>query len=52
MPIMFSALYRTSKEHWNPSIVDLASDVLKTFMNMNARLFEELTASYKSEQQK
>ncbi|XP_031833517.1 serine/threonine-protein phosphatase regulatory subunit widerborst isoform X2 [Nomia melanderi] len=52
MGIMFPALYRISKEHWNPTIVALVYNVLKTFMEMNSRLFDELTASYKSERQK
>ncbi|VVC31034.1 Protein phosphatase 2A, regulatory B subunit, B56,Armadillo-type fold,Armadillo-like helical [Cinara cedri] len=52
MPIMFPALYRISKEHWNQTIVALVYNVLKTFMEMNSQLFDELTASYKSERQK
>ena len=52
MPIMFPALYKISKEHWNQTIIALVYNVLKTFMEMNSRLFDELTASYKSERQK
>jgi serine/threonine-protein phosphatase 2A regulatory subunit B' len=52
MPIMFPALYRISKEHWNQTIVALVYNVLKTFMEMNSKLFDELTASYKTERQK
>ncbi|XP_078034449.1 serine/threonine-protein phosphatase regulatory subunit widerborst isoform X2 [Augochlora pura] len=52
MGIMFPALYRISKEHWNSTIIALVYNVLKTFMEMNSRLFDELTASYKSERQK
>ncbi|CAG5106830.1 Similar to Ppp2r5a: Serine/threonine-protein phosphatase 2A 56 kDa regulatory subunit alpha isoform (Mus musculus) [Cotesia congregata] len=52
MGIMFPALYRISKEHWNQTIVALVYNVLKTFMEMNSKLFDELTASYKSERQK
>ncbi|GIY61564.1 hypothetical protein CDAR_519722 [Caerostris darwini] len=52
MPIMFPALYRISKEHWNQTIVALVYNVLKTFMEMNSKLFDDLTASYKSERQK
>jgi len=52
LPIMFPALYRISKEHWNPTIVALVYNVLKTFMEMNSKLFDELTASYKAERQK
>jgi len=52
MPIMFPALYRISKEHWNQTIVALVYNVLKTFMEMNSRLFDDLTASYKADRQK
>lgn len=52
MPIMFPALYRISKEHWNQTIVALVYNVLKTFMEMNSKLFDELTVSYKAERQK
>jgi serine/threonine-protein phosphatase 2A regulatory subunit B' len=52
MPIMFPALYKNSKDHWNPTIVSLVYNVLKTFMEMNSKLFDELTASYKAEKQK
>lgn len=52
MGIMFPALYRISKEHWNQTIVALVYNVLKTFMEMNSKLFDDLTASYKSERQK
>lgn len=52
MPIMFPALYRISKEHWNQTIIALVYNVLKTFMEMNGKLFDELTASYKMERQK
>uniref|UniRef100_A0A8C8DW09 Protein phosphatase 2, regulatory subunit B', epsilon isoform b n=1 Tax=Oryzias sinensis TaxID=183150 RepID=A0A8C8DW09_9TELE len=49
LPIMFSSLYRISKEHWNPAIVALVYNVLKAFMEMNSTLFDELTATYKSD---
>lgn len=52
MPIMFPALYRISKEHWNQTIIALVFNVLKTFMEVNSKLFDELTASYKGERQK
>ncbi|CAG9533263.1 unnamed protein product [Cercopithifilaria johnstoni] len=52
MPVMFPALYRISKEHWNQTIVALVYNVLKTFMEMNGKLFDDLTANYKLERQK
>ncbi|PNF36861.1 hypothetical protein B7P43_G08875 [Cryptotermes secundus] len=35
MPIMFPALYRISRGHWNQTIVALVYNVLETFMEMN-----------------
>lgn len=52
LPIMFSSLYRISKDHWNQTIVALVYNVLKTFMEMNSKLFDELTSSYKADRQK
>ncbi|KAL8586294.1 Serine/threonine-protein phosphatase 2A 56 kDa regulatory subunit alpha isoform [Nucella lapillus] len=52
LPIMFPSLYRISKEHWNQTIVALVYNVLKTFMEMNSKLFDELTSNYKAERQK
>ncbi|XP_059574556.1 LOW QUALITY PROTEIN: serine/threonine-protein phosphatase 2A 56 kDa regulatory subunit beta isoform [Alligator mississippiensis] len=51
LPAIFGTLYRVSKEHWNQTIVSLVYNVLKTFMEMNGKLFDELTASYKLEKQ-
>lgn len=34
------------------TIVSLIYNVLKTFMEMNSKLFDDLTASYKVEKQK
>ncbi|XP_074814071.1 serine/threonine-protein phosphatase 2A 56 kDa regulatory subunit beta isoform isoform X2 [Natator depressus] len=51
LPAIFGTLYRVSKEHWNQTIVSLVYNVLKTFMEMNGKLFDELTASYKVEKQ-
>ncbi|KAJ8411710.1 hypothetical protein AAFF_G00153480 [Aldrovandia affinis] len=52
LPIMFASLYRISKEHWNPAIVALVYNVLKAFMEMNSTLFDDLTATYKSDRQR
>ncbi|XP_008124027.1 serine/threonine-protein phosphatase 2A 56 kDa regulatory subunit alpha isoform isoform X2 [Anolis carolinensis] len=52
LPIMFASLYKISKEHWNPTIVALVYNVLKTLMEMNGKLFDELTSSYKAERQR
>ncbi|XP_046849222.1 serine/threonine-protein phosphatase 2A 56 kDa regulatory subunit epsilon isoform-like [Xenia sp. Carnegie-2017] len=52
LPIMFNSLYRISKDHWNQTIVALVYNVLKTFMDMNSKLFDDLTSSYKADRQK
>ncbi|XP_064402528.1 serine/threonine-protein phosphatase 2A 56 kDa regulatory subunit epsilon isoform-like [Halichondria panicea] len=52
LPIMFDALYRISREHWNKTIVALVYNVLKTMMQMNTKLFDDLTNSYKLDKQK
>ncbi|PAA77306.1 hypothetical protein BOX15_Mlig033290g4 [Macrostomum lignano] len=52
MPILFPALYRISREHWNQTIVALVYNVLKGFMEMNTKLFDDLTNAYKAERQK
>uniref|UniRef100_A0A665XA45 Serine/threonine protein phosphatase 2A regulatory subunit n=1 Tax=Echeneis naucrates TaxID=173247 RepID=A0A665XA45_ECHNA len=64
LPIMFASLYRISKDYdhsvmsFCPSplppraIVALVYNVLKAFMEMNSTLFDELTATYKSDRQR
>ncbi|KAB0343784.1 hypothetical protein FD755_011118 [Muntiacus reevesi] len=52
LPIMFGSLYKISKEHWNPTIVALVYNVLKTLMEMDGKLFDDLTSSYKAERQR
>ena len=47
LPIMFPALYRNSKNHWNKTIHGLIYNALKLFMEMNQKLFDECTQKYK-----
>ena len=51
MPIMFPALHRNSRKHWNKTIVSLIYNVLKDFMEINSKLFDELTTSYKAKRE-
>ena len=51
LPIMFPALYRNSKTHWNKTIHGLIYNALKLFMEMNQRLFDECVQNYKQERQ-
>jgi len=52
LPIMFPALYRNSKNHWNKTIHGLIYNALKLFMEMNQKLFDECTQKYKAERSK
>ncbi|XP_061424403.1 serine/threonine-protein phosphatase 2A 56 kDa regulatory subunit gamma isoform-like isoform X1 [Lethenteron reissneri] len=52
LPIMFPALYRNSKSHWNKTIHGLIYNALKLFMEMNQKLFDDCTQQYKAERQK
>ena len=47
LPIMFPALYKNSKNHWNKTIHGLIYNALKLFMEMNQKLFDECTQQYK-----
>jgi len=52
LPIMFPALYKNSRSHWNKTIHGLVYNALKLFMEMNQKLFDECTQAYKIEQEK
>jgi len=52
LPIMFPALYKNSKSHWNKTIHGLIYNALKLFMEMNQKLFDECTQQYKLELKK
>merc|ERR1719229_2057876 len=52
LPIMFPALYKNSKSHWNKTIHGLIYNALKLFMEMNQKLFDECTQQFKVEQKK
>jgi len=42
MPIVFMPLYDAARHHWNSTIVMLVCNVLKTLMEVNQELFDEL----------
>ncbi|ERE72613.1 serine/threonine-protein phosphatase 2A regulatory subunit delta isoform-like isoform 1 [Cricetulus griseus] len=50
--IMFPAFYRNSKSRWNKTIHGLIYNVLKLFMEMKQKLFDDCTQQYKAEKQK
>ncbi|VDP13876.1 unnamed protein product, partial [Soboliphyme baturini] len=46
LPIMFPALYRNSKTHWNKTIHGLIYNALKLLMEINQKLFDECSQQY------
>lgn len=51
LPIMFPALYKNSKNHWNKTIHGLIYNALKVFMEINQALFDECTKQYKEDKE-
>ena len=51
LPIMFSALFKNTKTHWDKNIHGLVYNVLKLFMEMNQKLFDEYANNYKIQRQ-
>ncbi|CAO3689982.1 unnamed protein product [Rhizopus stolonifer] len=51
MPIIFPTLYRTSKTHWNKTILSLVYNALRQCMEMNPNLFEHCVCQYKQHKQ-
>lgn len=51
LPIVFPALYRNSKSHWNKTIQGLIYNALKLFMEMNQKLFDECVQKYNQQSQ-
>ncbi|CAO3591151.1 unnamed protein product [Absidia cylindrospora] len=51
MPIVFPALYRTSKTHWNKTILGLVYTALKLCMDINPVIFDECANQYKAQRQ-
>ncbi|XP_046750492.1 serine/threonine-protein phosphatase 2A 56 kDa regulatory subunit gamma isoform-like isoform X1 [Diprion similis] len=52
LPIMYPALYRNSRNHWNKTIHGLIYNALKLFMEMNQKVFDECTQQYYQDRQK
>ncbi|KAK9463169.1 phosphatase 2A regulatory B subunit-domain-containing protein [Lipomyces oligophaga] len=47
MPIMFPALYRMTRSHWNRTIHAMVCNAIRMFMDLNSALFEECAALYR-----
>ncbi|XP_063991917.1 serine/threonine-protein phosphatase 2A 56 kDa regulatory subunit gamma isoform-like isoform X2 [Diachasmimorpha longicaudata] len=52
LPIMYPALYKNSRNHWNKTIHGLIYNALKRLMEMNQKVFDECTQQYTQDQQK
>lgn len=51
MPIIFPTLYKTSKTHWNKTILGLVYNALKLCMDISPDLFDECANQYKQQRQ-
>ncbi|KAI9270844.1 phosphatase 2A regulatory B subunit-domain-containing protein [Sporodiniella umbellata] len=51
MPVIFPTLYRTSKSHWNKTILSLVYNALRQCMDMNPTLFEQCVCQYRQHKQ-
>ncbi|CAF0916454.1 unnamed protein product [Didymodactylos carnosus] len=52
LPIILPNLCRISKTHWNANIVQLVYNVLKSFMDLNNKLCNDILNSLKNDEQK
>lgn len=52
IPLIFPALYRNGKMHWNRSIHTLVFHALKILSDMNQQIFDECSSRYRAEVQK
>ncbi|GMR59766.1 hypothetical protein PMAYCL1PPCAC_29961, partial [Pristionchus mayeri] len=51
LPIIFPALYKNSKSHWNKTIHGLIYNALKLSMEINQKLFDECSQNYAKERE-
>ncbi|GMT11781.1 hypothetical protein PFISCL1PPCAC_3078 [Pristionchus fissidentatus] len=52
LPIIFPALYKNSKSHWNKTIHGLIYNALKLSMEINQKLFDECSQNYAKERER
>ncbi|CAO3684207.1 unnamed protein product [Rhizopus stolonifer] len=51
MPMIFPTLYKTSKTHWNKTILSLVYSALKLCIDIDSSLFDECANEYKNQTQ-
>merc|ERR1719224_230676 len=53
LPIVFEALYTNSRSHWNSTVHGLTCNVVKLFMEMDPKLFDDCNSDHtKKEEEK
>ncbi|KAH7730697.1 serine/threonine-protein phosphatase 2A regulatory subunit gamma isoform-like isoform 1 [Aphelenchoides avenae] len=52
LPIMFPALYKNARNHWNKTIHGLIYNALKLFMEEDQKLFDMCTQNYNKQREK
>lgn len=50
LPIIFPALDRNIKSHWNPAVVNLTHNIRKMFVEMDEKLFISCHTHFKEEE--
>lgn len=51
LPLLYPALHRNSKNHWNATVHSLTFNIIKMFMEMNDELFQECRHNYEIKEQ-
>ncbi|KAF7811685.1 serine/threonine protein phosphatase 2A 57 kDa regulatory subunit B' beta isoform-like [Senna tora] len=46
LPLIFKALEKNMRDHWNPAVHGLTANVRKMFLEMDAELFEDCQRKY------
>ena len=50
LPLIYAALERNEREHWNPQVLGLTGNVRKMFRDMDEGLYEECRLRYEADQ--
>lgn len=51
LPILYPALHKNSKNHWNSTVHSLTFNIIRMFMDMDAQLFERVSGQFDEEYQ-
>lgn len=52
LPLLYPALAQNSKHHWNPTVHSLTYNVIRMFMDLDSKLFEEVSKNYDQQYQR